>query len=230
MAMAFSEIFRSVFRLATAIALGALCLSAVGCAGNISTPLKEGEGTQPLEPENRAPRPMDRFDRHPETISVVTGSQPEYAWAHGRAFIKAPIDKVWEALQEVDVCADRRSVTRWSLKEEPKVLPPSYIIHNVVKQIITVAFDMTWLLEIAEGNEVQPQTVQVRFQKTEGTAYIRILAGSLVARRIDDSTTELELIEHINATGKGASTVETYLKDLFESIRAYAHGKPLPEY
>jgi len=91
---------------------------------------------------------------------------------------------------------------------------------------------MTWRQSAVEGDQLEPEVVGVRFQKTFGTVFIDILRGSVVLRRAaeDDQVTELEMIEHIAAAQGGPETLKSYLTDLHTSVIARVHGAALPVY
>ena len=72
--------------------------------------------------------------------------------------------------------------------------------------------------------------MHVRWQKAYDRNYITLMGGSVIARRVDDGTTELELVEHLNATWKGSDTAETTMRDWYGSVVAKAHGRALPTY
>ncbi|MBI2895830.1 MAG: hypothetical protein HYY06_19895 [Deltaproteobacteria bacterium] len=203
------------------------CVS--GCFGNERTSFPEG--LEPLE-ENVAelPAPTDE-DPTPEAISVASGSNDDHIWVHARAYVDAPLERSWEALRNPDAVADRRKVAEYSVvwDVEPEY-PFSFRIHNVVDDIITVEFDVTWRQGLAAGTVEDPGAVAIRYAKTWGTTFITRLEGSIVATPVDDETTLLDMIELLDAAGGGAEAVASYLTDLHASVVAVAHDRPLPEY
>ncbi|HEY6098469.1 MAG TPA: hypothetical protein VIW03_03505, partial [Anaeromyxobacter sp.] len=71
-----------------------------GCRGNTATPFDPALGYQPLEPCTAAfPAPADG-DPHPEAIVTLAGEGDAHGWAHGAAFVHAPVGDVWRALHE----------------------------------------------------------------------------------------------------------------------------------
>lgn len=200
-----------------------------GCFGNERTSFPEG--LEPLEDNVAEPPAPTDDDPTPEEISVASGSNDDHVWVHARAYVDAPLARTWEALKNPDACADRRKVAEYSVvwDVEPEYLY-SFRIHNVVEDIITVEFDVTWRQGLAAGTSEDPEAVAIRYAKTWGTTFITRLEGSIVATRVDDETTELDMIEFLDAAGGGADAVTSYLTDLHASVVAVAHGRPLPEY
>lgn len=207
------------------------CLAVVaGCGSNITTPFPPG--LDPIDAQNTAsfPAPKDG-DPHPEDISSVTGETDDYGWVHAKGYVHAPIAKTEQAMRAKDVCVDRRKVDEWTI--EYNVEPEyrySQRVHNTVHSLVTIEFDVTWRQDIVTGTPDAPTLVAGRFMKTFGSSYLNLMAGSMVARRLDDQTTEIELIEHLEAHGQGPGTAESFMHDYFWSIVAAAHDKPLPTY
>lgn len=176
------------------------------------------------------PAPVDG-DPYPEDIVIGVGSIPRYDWAHGRAYIHAPLSEVYNCLQVPEVVVDRRAVDRWSvtLDTEPEY-DHSFQTHNSVDDVITVEFDINWRLGVVEGTNDEPRVVAGTFQKTFGTTFISLMRGSVVARQIEPDVTELELVEHIDAATGGSDPIAQFLRDLFDSLVAHTRGTPLPAY
>jgi hypothetical protein len=185
----------------------------------------------PLE-ENRAPAPAAvDGDPYPEVLSVISGGDGSLWWAHARGYVGAPASVVWEALSDPEVGVDRREVEEWSVTWE--VAPQfdrSYVVHNVVRDVLTVEYDLTWLHELQEGSEQVPERVVGVWEKTDGTAFIDLLAGSFVLTPVTADVTEIALVEHLKAPLRDDGTLVSYLRDLHESLVARVHGQPLPAY
>lgn len=221
---------RVLSRGAASSAAFALLVVAPSCKGNSTTSFPDG--LEPLDAVNQAhdPAPV-AGDAHPEVLQTATGDTDDYSWAHGRGYVHASLTDTWAAMRDPDTCVDRRSVDEWTHADtvDPKYRY-AFSIHNVVHSVVTVEFDVTWREDVAEGTADAPAVVAARWQKVYGTNYITLMGGSVIARRVDDGTTELELVEHLNASGKGSDTAETTMRDWFGSVVAKAHGRPLPTY
>jgi hypothetical protein len=161
----------------------------------------------------------------------VSGSTSSYDWVDGAAYVHASLSAVWAAMQDPNVCADRRQVSSYTVTtdDEPDY-DVSFVIHNTVNQTITVQFDNSWRQDATMGTKEQPLQVIAAYQKTAGTTFIGLMAGSFVAQQLDDGNTSLELVEHLQAFEQGASTAQQTLTDFYASILASVKGQPLPTY
>jgi hypothetical protein len=216
-------------RLRALQALPALaCLLGVGCWGNKD--LTFPPGLEPLE-TNLAPWPEGtEDDPWPETLELVSG-EGDLLWAHGRGYVHAPLPDTWEALRDPDVDVDRRRVASWTVSYDvPQDYDYCYRIHVVVEDIVTLEWDIDWHHGVVNGDLDDPEAVGVRFFKSEGSSLIDLQAGSIAAFSLDDTTTALELIEQLDAPATSEEDLTSYLQDFFDSIVAYVHGRPLPEY
>ena len=211
------------------LGLAALMSASIGCG---SHPTTFPPGLEPLEATNTAPLPAATSgDAHPETIVFVTGVTPDWYWVHGHAYVHASLRDTWAAMHDPETCVDRRKVAMWT--NTPITDPMydfSYLIHNVVHDTLTLEFDVTWRQSAVDGPRDNPNVVAARFQKTDGTDIISLLEGSVVATRIDDTTTQLDFIEHLQSLGGSVDIPRSYLADYYASIVARAHGRPLPTY
>ena len=206
-----------------------MAISASGCFGNEVTEFPPG--LEPLE-ENTAPIPeaVDG-DPYPEVFSLVRGNTPEYDWVHGRGFVKEPVDVVYDILTTPDVAVDERAVSRWSvmLDTEPEY-ERSFLLHNEVDNVITVTFDVNWRFGTVEYENEEPSLISGTFQKTYGTTFISLMRGSILLRRVDDTTSEVEFIEQINAATGGGDEIEAFIRDYSAEIILVSNGEPLPTY
>jgi hypothetical protein len=78
----------------------------------------------------------------------------------------------------------------------------------------------------SEGEDL----VAIRFAKTEGTTFIRLLEGSLLVWEVASGVCEVELVEHLDAADGNGETIASYLVDLHADVVAYVHGEALPEF
>lgn len=210
-----------------ASALGALFFAA---CGNEVTPFPEG--LEPLETNHAMFPAPSGDDAHPEGLSFVHGVGHDIAWAHAKAYLHAPPAVVWAAFRDPLVVVDRRKVSEWSVRQDVEAgFDESFLVHNIVHAFLTVEFEVTWRQSSIPAGEPDPEMVAIRFQKTWGTVFIDILRGSIVLRQGDaEGITEIELIEQIQAAQGGTDNIESYLTDLYQSVRARVHDQPLPQY
>lgn len=202
---------------------------AVGCgrSGEVDFPSR----LAPLE-DNLAPLPgpVDG-DPYPEVLEVVSGGDSDLWWAHARGFVKAPSGVVWAAAREPAVGVDRREVDEWTVEfDTVEGFDDSYTIHNTVKDILTVEYDSTWVHELQKGTEDAPERVVAQWDKTDGTTFIDLLAGSMVLTPVEAGVTQVDLIEHLRASLRDDQTIASYLRDLHADLVATAHGRPLPTF
>lgn len=213
-----------VWRACAGAALGLLL---VACGGNEATAFPAG--LEPLE-ENTAVAPAAEGDQpHPERINVVSGDRGTYVFAHGRGYVHGTVAETWAALQVPEAVTDRRGVDRYS--STPNVeegYDVSFRVHNEVDDIVTVQFDVTWRQSAVEGTLDSPTVVAIRWQKTWGTTFITSIEGSIILRVVDDSTTEIDAVEHMKAARDPQGQIHQYLLDVHANTVALVHGQPLP--
>lgn len=200
---------------------------ATGCGSNFETGFPPG--LTPLEPVTLPVRGATASNPYPEAISVESG-EGSYVWGRGRAYVRAPLARVYEALRDPDVTTDRRQVTRYTVTPnvEP-TYPGSYRVRNVVEAIVTVEFDITWRLGPYEGPMDEPTAYAGVYQKTWGSSYVEAIRGSVLAKRVDQNVTELQMVRQVQAA-QSTGDLEQYLVDLFDSVVARVNGRQLPRY
>lgn len=210
-----------------AITAAAASAAAAGCNANVETPFPPG--LAPLSAVNLAVRGTTPGNPYPELLSVESGDG-DYVFSVGRGFVRAPLARVYEALRDPDVTTDRRKVTRYSVtpNSEP-MYPASYRVRNVVEDIITVEFDISTRIGPLEGTAEEPTAYCAVYQKTWGSDYIEMIRGSILARRVDQSVTELQLVRHVKAM-QSKSDLEQYLLDVFDNVVARVNGRALPRF
>lgn len=180
----------------------------------------------PLE-ENLAAWP----DPATESLSVVSGGDPDLWWAHSRGYVHASPAEVWAALADAEVLVDRREVDVWEVTDEPlPAFDRSWLVHLVVQDVITVDYDLTWAWEIQLGDPGAPERVVARWDKTDGTPFIDVLRGTieLEPHPDDPEITGIAVVDHLKAALRDDRTLVQYLEDLHQSVVAAAHGDPLP--
>lgn len=193
-----------------------------------SEPVTPPDWAAPLEEENLAPEPAATDgELHPEAIETVHGDNGTYLWAHGRGFLHAPLGDVAAAIQDPDVLVDRREVTSWTVEHDVDPdAPIRFRVHHVVENVVTVEFTTLW----RQGSVGDDPTVYARGTKVAGTEFIAWLEDSVVLRPRAANVTAIELMRHREAMMGTSEDTARYLTDLFESVRARVHGRPLPEY
>lgn len=216
---------RRASALSTVLFLG---LSA-GCGGDEATTFPPG--LQPFEAVTVPLPPATASDPRPEVFVTRVGEGADYEWAQGRGYVHAPLARVYEALRDPDVTTDRRRVSEYTVtsNSEPEY-PFSYRVHNVVHDLVTLEFDMSWRLGPNDGSEAAPTAVSAIYQKTIGSTFIDVLRGDIVARQVDASTTDIEMVRHIRSSGAGGPEAAIYLQDVYNNVLARVRGQPLPRF
>jgi hypothetical protein len=203
---------------------GSLLLLSGGCAGNSITPFPPG--LDPLEADTAPEPPAKNGDPHPEALGVARGSTGSYDWVHARGYLHVPLKQAWAVLTDPTVTADPKVTDRtFELLHDPGT-DVSYVFHYTVHDFLTVQFDVTYRFGVVAGTIDRPMRGAGRYQKTSGTDYITLLAGSIGASVVDDHTTAIELIEHLDATASDASEIERYLRAYFAAAVSKVHQPP----
>ena len=207
-----------------------LGLLIVGCFGSEVTEFPDG--LEPLDENTLEPPMGTEDDPYPEEYVLEGSNAGRYDLILGRGYIHAPLAEVWAAYQDPAVGADRRTSPEWSSTPlEDDTYDASYVVHHVTHDIVTVEWDVTVRHGLVEGTPEQPETVAIRWQKTEGSTLISTIEGSLVLRSVGEGDiTEIELAYHARATGAGIDTYVRYMQDVYDDALAVIHGEPLPEH
>ena len=184
------------------------------------------EGIAPLE-DNTAEWPeATEADPYPEQLVTRTFAEDRQHRGHSRGYIHQPIDRLWEIWHDPLVVADRRSTTRQRTEldvEEGYEL--SYAIHYEVDEVITVGWT-----EVSRGGHLldDSRAFIVRYQKTEGSAFLALIEGSYIVSPVTDDISRIEMIHHQIVAMSSLENIETVQRDNFDSLVAVGRGDPLP--
>jgi len=205
----------------------ALLGAAPGCLGSSTTVFPPG-----LAPLGAIDTPWPGADgEYPEELTTTQGSTDDYDWVHARGYVHAPLPEVYSAMRVPEVGVDRREVDEWSVTwDVEEGYDHSYAILNVVHQIATIQFTTTWRHGVVEGTEEDAVLTATRWQKTDGSDVIYVMEGSMVATRVDDEVTSLELIEHLSSLQSDHGTIQAYLRDFHADLLAVVHDEPLQSF
>ncbi len=185
-------------------------------------------------------------DPYPDALNTeqggVNGTGPAYGWAHGRGYLKHPIAEVWATLQLPEVVQlsfypERDQSTCGGAENVESGYDVSFSTHETPKGIGSFAdFIVTFREGVILGTSAAPQEVAVVYQKTWGTTYVGVLAGSIVFRGgvagstdpsvpDDPNVTSVELIRHLAAknTNNGPQT-QSWITDYYDELQAYLDG------
>lgn len=203
----------------------ALSLLLAGCFGNERTEFPPG--LEPLE-DNTAPAPEPiEGDAYPEVVVYRTGEADGNHWAHGRGYVHASLARTWEAFRDIEVVVDDPAVDEWRVTYDVEEgYDFSFQIRNVVHDIITVEFDITWRESAVEGTVQEPELVAIAYQKTWGTEFIGLLRGTIQLRAVTSDVTEVAMVEHLDGYGRDAETIKDYFDDVFRDTLTFVHPAP----
>ncbi len=202
-------------------------MALLACATPSSVDTGDDPGLTPLDPHD-IEAPSDPDDAYPERATVVTGSEADsYDWAVLRGWVKADSPTVWAALTDPDVGVNRRDVSAWTVTEsDDDRADVAYVVNEVVEDPITVDFDLTWWHAQAEDPADGSVTV---WEKTGGTEFISLIAGSVVATG-HDGVVDFLVVHHLQTVDSGPEEAQLFVEDFYASVLAVAHGEPLPTY
>lgn len=216
-------------RLVCALILG--CTGGCFIGGNESTPFPPG-----LEPvgENTAPLPEGTADDpYPEAIEIVHGEVDDVIFVHARGYIHASATKVWAALMDPEVVANRRDTDAHSavFGVEPEY-DFSMVLSYTVERVITIEWDETWRYGVIEGDADRVEYGAIASQKTQGTTFIALLEGSMYVEAVEgeDLIAEYGFVQNLKTIMTESADQATYPADVHENIKAHVNGLPLPEY
>ena len=100
----------------------------------------------------------------------------------------------------------------------------------MVRRFVPLRFAGRWRRDVARGTPEAPEVIAGAWQKTFGSTLIAELKGTLSAEEVAPGVTEVQLIQHLDALQGGADPIESFLTDYYQSLKAKAHGEPLPTY
>lgn len=191
-----------------------------GCGGG--KPIEFPGGLEPFDdpvPACPADEGVKVESTRPEEGFVATSCGIVAAsYADVTAAIGDPIVGIDRRLINVDECTVIEDV-------EPEY-EVSYAVDTLVHDTIDVQYTLTWRHGTAgEG------VYGTRWQMTTTNPYISLFEGSAVTTDLGDGTVQIEMVEHIDALlEEKEEVIVQFLEDFYESIRATAHGEPLPTY
>lgn len=220
------------FSRSPALALAATALLGAACADNIKTDFPPG--LDPIDAVNLATCPSTTTDSYPETLAFHSVTVDQVVRSYACGYIKRPVADVWAA-GKVPQSASEASITTCSiaLDVEPGY-DASWRFHNTKTDVITVWFEVTWRSgtlpwPTPAGGPPLPLTVAWRFQKTDGTAYIQLMEGSVKAYEVPGvvpAVTKLEFIRYVNAARSPPPVVEGGIQNHYDNILAQLNSTP----
>ena len=181
--------------------------------------------------EIRAPLPEG--DGFPEELAIVDGGDSDLWWSHGRGYVHAPIGDVWAAFQQPEVGINYREVDEWDVTYDTRPeFDHSYTTHIVVRDIVRIEYDLTWVSEQQAADEDGNITqVALQWEKTDGSIFIQRLAGSVLLLPADEGTkTEVQLVHHLIAAQRDQDVLTQTLLDIHANVVAAVNGESIPAF
>ena len=209
--------------------LPVVLLAVVGCRRHDGIDFPQTLG---LLEANRAPA-LQGSDEvpYPQDIVFASGKDDGRYWAHARAYVHGSTEEVFAALQLPPVLVDRREIDEYTVVWDtvPR-FDVSLTLQQTVHDVVTVSYDTTWVMEVQGETGLGVSQLAAQWDKTDGTTFIDLLAGSLVATQVSPEVTELQMVAWLEATLRDEATLVSYLDDLHADIVATVHGEPLPSF
>jgi hypothetical protein len=210
----------------------ALLAGAPACQHDTTTVFSPG--LEPLGTDTVAPPNADGGDAYPETLVLTQGTQGDlggsgYNYVVATGYVQAGINDVWAAFKIPNVVVDRHAINSYTVQNNvEKGYDVSFATDYTINNVITVSYTLTWREGAVAGTEGDPSQVSVVYEKTFGSSFVSIMAGSIELISVNAGVTELQFVQHMNATDTDSGTIASWTNELFASVVAQVHGKSLP--
>jgi hypothetical protein len=192
------------------------------CQDNVATPFPPG--LEPLD-DNQVPDSSEVTEvlRH-ETVS----SGPINV--HGRGYVLVAPGTLWALTKQPAAMIARCSTTEQRVTVDTDgAYEFSFLVHYIVRDILTVEWDDQWRYGVIEGTVDDPELGMIRHQKTQGSDFIDVSEGTIQVLATDDpDVSELAFVEHLEAVSGGADDVLAGMQNNYDALVALAHGAAIP--
>jgi hypothetical protein len=192
------------------------------CQDNVATPFPPG--LEPLD-DNQVPDSSEVTEvlRH-ETVS----SGPINV--HGRGYVLVAPGTLWALTKQPEAMIARCSTTEQRVTVDTDgAYEFSFLVHYIVRDILTVEWDDQWRYGVIEGTVDDPELGMIRHQKTQGSDFIDVSEGTIQVLATDDpDVSELAFVEHLEAVSGGADDVLAGMQNNYDALVALAHGAAIP--
>jgi len=201
-----------------------LALLGAGCFVNESTEFPAG--LEPLE-DNTAPEQAGAIEPR---IDFVDGDNGNWAWVHGRGYLRARPGDVWETLKDPELMAAVCSTHSHAVEADGEPdYEHSFQLGYFVDDVLNIEWDELWRYGTIEGMTAAPSLAMIRYQKIWGSELIYTLEGSIQLHATEDpEITELQLIEHLAAAGGDMSDIRQTMQQRYDSVSAVVAGGVAP--
>lgn len=195
-----------------------------GCPEDVTTPFSPDVGYAMLEPCEAALPEMPPEEGGVSTLGdFVADKRPGHAYAHGRAWVLAPVEDVWLALQ--DPCVSRIH-TNDGFEPLPG-LEDYPLTFRVQVHEDTIIGDVSWTHTYRGGPVVGGpggrEGYGMRYQKTDGIENVRTQSGSLEIFPAADplraaTVTEVAYVHWLDADRSGVPQATGAVIDWFMDL------------
>lgn len=199
----------------------AVLLGTSACNHDITTPLPPG--VEPIDEDGTTPPDARAGDPYPEDMHLEGRSRDDLTIAVGNGYFHADLATVWKAFATPNVVADQGADELSFRSDSEPEYQVSFVVHNVVHDVITVSWDVTWREIASKGTREMPEEVRVRWQKTEGTGFIETFEGSVGLFPVSPGVTRLELVQRIQAHGQTIDKTVRGSRSLYDRVVAAIH-------
>ncbi len=181
-----------------------------------------------------APAPGADSGAYPETVSIQQGTSGDlgstgYNYVFATGYVDASINQVWAAFKIPNVVVDRHAISSYTVQENvEKGYDVSFLTAYTINNVLTVTYNLTWREGAVAGTESDPTHVSVVYEKTWGSSFVSLMTGSIQLVSVSPTVTELQFVQRMNATDTDSGTIASWTNELFSSVVAQVHGKPLP--
>jgi hypothetical protein len=145
-------------------------------------------------------------------------------WGAARGQVGRPIQ---DLIQEISTHETLKS-SKVSHMEVIPIESPDFLIRQKVEYTVTpflfvkVNWKEDWGFSLIQGTKEDPKEVEVFYEKTEGTSYIKHLCGTIVLTKLDPKVTDVFIYEEAQATNRSQ---EDTVKGLIGTIRTFRYGR-----
>jgi hypothetical protein len=196
-------------------------LGLAGCQDNVTTPFPEG--LEPLE---------DNIAGDPSGEELVTESKDtDHIHVYGRGLVFSDPAMLWSLAKQPPAMFARCSTDEQTvvMENNEPAYEASWLVHYIVRDILTVEWDDQWRYGVVEGTADAPELGMIRHQKTQGSDFIRLSRGTVQIIATDDpNITELAFVEHLDAVSGSTGDVKRGMQDNYNRLKALAHGEAQP--
>lgn len=192
------------------------------CQDNVATPFPPG--LEPLE-DNIVPDQAELIEGL-RTESRTSDSIRVF----GRGFVVSEPARLWALTKRPEAMYARCSTDEQTvMAENDPAYEYSFLVHYVVRDILTVEWDDQWRYGVIEGDLDAPELAMIKHQKTRGSDFISVSEGTIqVLATSDPGVSELAFVEHLDAVSGTADQVIKGMQDNYDALIALAHGAPIP--